>query len=116
MPEVTLAGRDPLMPDTQGSHEVSKRGGCQHTQPHVSPATTCMGRLNALCANFYTSPDSFIVVIDFLPPSVNASLPFALISNSVSDGPYPSITGGDAAAGAQPCSRGCLQALSLMAS
>lgn len=47
---------------------------------------------NNMCANFHTSLDSFIVLIDYLAPSVSASLPIALISNSGSDGLYPSIT------------------------
>lgn len=64
------------------------------------------GRDHVFCENFYMPPDSFIAMIDFLAPSVNASLPYALISNSGSDGPYPSITGGNAAAGPQPhCER-----------
>lgn len=54
---------------------------------------------NNMCANFHTSLDSFIVLIDCLAPSVNASLPFALISNSGSDGLYPSITVTSVAAG-----------------
>lgn len=69
MPEVILAGGDPLMPDTQGSHEVLKRGGGQHTRTHVlrqRSAREDWGRANVWCANFYTSPDSFIVMIDFL--------------------------------------------------
>lgn len=41
MPEVKLAVGDPLMPDTQGSHKDSKRGGGQHTLTHILTAAVC---------------------------------------------------------------------------
>lgn len=106
MPEVILAGGDPLMPDTQGSHEVLKHGGRQHTRTNVLTAVVCTGRLRSsqclVCKLLHVSWQLYCRDW-FSGMTENASLPCVLISNSGSDGPYPSITGGDTAAGVQPC-------------
>lgn len=45
--EAILAGGDPPMPNAQGSYEVWKRGGGQHTRTHVTTGAVCTETMRA---------------------------------------------------------------------